>query len=146
MGRTLPSATQIVFGICSDYEPLYYATPRADQLILDKFFEGVKQHRAAIDNAKSLLPAEMIPVVILLEERKRNNLVFNELYRLIEKLEKNIEELKSPAPAEASPAVFMLDANQPANELVNDAYAVTGDLGKYLQQFEQPELIELPLP
>jgi hypothetical protein len=72
-------------------KPLYNALRRADQLIFDKFFEAISQHRAAIDNARNLLPMELIPLAILLEERKRNNQMFIELCRRVEELEKNQE-------------------------------------------------------
>jgi hypothetical protein len=91
MGRTLPSATQLIFEEFAELKPLYNALRRADQLIFDKFFEAISQHRAAIDNARNLLPMELIPLAILLEERKRNNQMFIELCRRVEELEKNQE-------------------------------------------------------
>jgi hypothetical protein len=96
MGRTLPSATQLILDEFADLKPLYSALRRADQLIFDKFFEAVSQHRAAIDNARNLLPMELIPFAILLEERKRNNKIFIELYGQIEELEKRIIALLPP--------------------------------------------------
>ena len=96
MGRTLPSATQLILEEFAELKPLYGALRRADQLIFDKFFEEVCQHRAAIDNARNLLPMEMIPFAILLEERKRNNQMFIELYSQIEELEKRLVGLLPP--------------------------------------------------
>ena len=96
MGRTLPSATQLILEEFAELKPLYGALRRADQLIFDKFFEAVCQHRAAIDNARNLLPMEMIPFAILLEERKRNNQMFIELYSQIEELEKRLVGLLPP--------------------------------------------------
>ena len=96
MGRTLPSATQLILEEFAELKPLYGALRRADQLIFDKFFEAVCQHRAAIDNARNLLPMEMIPFAILLEERKRNNQMFIELYSQIEELEKRLIGLLPP--------------------------------------------------
>jgi hypothetical protein len=90
MGRTLPSATQLILDELSELRPLYLALRRGDQLIFDKFFEAVLQHRAAIDNARNLLPMELIPLAILLEERKRNNHMFIELTRQIEELDKKL--------------------------------------------------------
>jgi len=90
MGRTLPSATQLILEEFDELKPLYYALRRGDQLIFDKFFEAISQHRAAIDNARNLLPMEMIPFAILLEERKRNNHIFIELYRQIDELDKRL--------------------------------------------------------
>lgn len=96
MGRTLPSATQLILEEFAELKPLYHALRRSDQLIFDKFFEAISQHRAAIDNARNLLPMEMIPFAILLEERKRNNHIFIELYNQIEELEKRLIYLLPP--------------------------------------------------
>ena len=90
MGRTLPSATQLILEEFAELKPLYNGLRRCDQLIFDKFFESLLQHRAAIDNARNLLPMEMIPFAILLEERKRNNHLFIELFKQIEELEKQM--------------------------------------------------------
>ena len=93
MGRTLPSTTQIAFDLIAELKPFYGALRRSDQLILDKFFEVALQHRAAISNAANLLPMELMPFVILLEERKRISQVHNELYMLIEQLENKLRLL-----------------------------------------------------
>ena len=86
MGRTLPSTTQIVFRLIAELEPFYGALRRSDQLILDKFFEAVLQHRAEISNAASLLPMEVLPFVILLEERKNFDQIHAELRAALEEL------------------------------------------------------------
>ncbi len=91
MGRTLPSTTQIAFDQFAELRPLYDALRRKDQLVLDTFFEAILQHRAAIGNAANLLPLEIMPMVILLEEHKRNNQIHNELFSQIEELEKRLK-------------------------------------------------------
>ena len=96
MGRTLPSSTQIAFEQIAELKSFYETLRRPDQLILDKFFEAILQHRAAISNAANLLPMEVIPFVILLEERKRNNQVYNDIYVLIEEIHKKIKPLLPP--------------------------------------------------
>jgi len=96
MGRTLPSTTQIAFDLIAELKPFYETLRRADQLILDRFFESILQHRAAISNAANLLPMEVMPFVILLEEHKRNSQVYNELYILIEQIENKIKPLLPP--------------------------------------------------
>lgn len=96
MGRTLPSTTQIAFDQIAELRPFYEALRRADQLILDSFFESILQHRAAISNAANLLPMEVMPFVILLEERKRNNQGLRDLYSQIEELEKRLILLLPP--------------------------------------------------
>lgn len=96
MGRTLPSTTKIAFDLVAELKPFYEALRRSDQLILDKFFEAVLQHRAAISHTASLLPMEVMPFAILLEERKRNNQHFMELHSQIEELEKRLILLLPP--------------------------------------------------
>jgi hypothetical protein len=93
MGRTLPSTTQLAFDQIAELKPFYEALRRADQLVLDRFFESVLQHRAAISHAANLLPMEVMPFVILLEEHKRNTRVYNELYVLIEEIQGKIKLL-----------------------------------------------------
>jgi len=97
MGRTLPSTTQLAFEQIAELKPFYQALRRTDQLILDRFFESILQHRAAISQAASLLPMEVMPFVILLEEHKRNSQVYNELYVLIEEIQTKIK-LLLPSP------------------------------------------------
>lgn len=93
MGRTLPSTTQIAFDLIAELKPFYEALRRTDQLIMDRFFESILQHRTAISNAADLLPMEVMPFVILLEEHKRNSQVYNELYVLIEEIQNKIKPL-----------------------------------------------------
>jgi hypothetical protein len=93
MGRTLPSTTQIAFDLIAELKPFYGALRHSDQLILDKFFEAILQHRAAISNAANLLPMEIMPFVILLEERKSINQIRNELLGLIGELEDKVNLL-----------------------------------------------------
>lgn len=96
MGRTLPSTTQIAFDLIAELKPFYEALRRTDQLILDRFFESILQHRTAISNAADLLPMEVMPFVILLEEHKRNSQVYNELYVLIEEIQNKLKPLLPP--------------------------------------------------
>lgn len=80
----------------AELKGFYDVLRRSDQLILDKFFEAILQHRTAISNADSLLPIEIMPFVILVEEHKRNDHLHNELYSNIERLENRLKELESP--------------------------------------------------
>ena len=96
MGRTLPSTTQIVFNLITELEPFYLALRRSDQLILDKFFEAILQHRVPIGNADSLLPMEVLPFVILLEERKKFDKLQAELKAELEDLQKQVDSLSHP--------------------------------------------------
>ena len=100
MGRTLPSTTQLAFDLIAELRPFYGALRRGDQLILDTFFEAALQHRAALGNTAHILPMEVMPFVILLEEHKRNRRVYNEIYGLIEEIEKKLKPLLPPSDAE----------------------------------------------
>jgi|SRR5262245_4755354 hypothetical protein len=97
MGRTLPSTTQIAFDTIAELKPFYEALRLTDQLILDKFFEAILQHRVAISNAASLLPMEVMPFAILLEERKRINHILEEIYVSIDELENKLNPLLPPS-------------------------------------------------
>ena len=97
MGRTLPSTTQIAFDQIAELKPFYEALRRTDQLILDKFFEAILQHRAAISNAANLLPIEIMPFVILLEEHKKNHHLLKEIYISIEEIENKLKLLLPPS-------------------------------------------------
>ena len=96
MGRTLPSTTQIVFKLIAELEPFYLALRRSDQLILDKFFEAILQHRVPIGNADSLLPMEVLPFVILLEERKKWDKLNADLRAELEELQRQVDSLSPP--------------------------------------------------
>jgi len=100
MGRTLPSTTQLAFDLIAELKPFYGALRRSDQLILDTFFEAALQHRAALGNTAHVLPMEVMPLVILLEEHKRNRQVYNEIYGLIEEIDKKLKPLLPPSEAE----------------------------------------------
>ena len=100
MGRTLPSTTQLAFDLIAELKPFYGALRRSDQLILDQFFEDALQHRAALGNTAHLLPLEVMPFVILLEEHKRNNRLYNEIQVLIEEIERKLKLLLPPPDVE----------------------------------------------
>lgn len=78
-------------------EPFYLVLRRSDQLILDKFFEAILQHRTALSNAANLLPMEILPFVILLEEHKSMNKFHSELLSLVEELENKLNLLSPPS-------------------------------------------------
>jgi hypothetical protein len=95
MGRTLPPAAQLILGQVQEVRPLYDALRRSDQLILDRIFDEISQHRAAIANAANLLPLEAMLVMSLLEQRKKFTRTYDELYRELDRLQGEIETLKS---------------------------------------------------
>lgn len=101
MGRTLPSTTQLAFNLIAELKPFYGALRRSDQLILDKFFEAALQHRVALGNTAHLLPIEVMPFVILLEEHKKNSRIYSEIYSLIEEIEKKLNLFLPPPDAKS---------------------------------------------
>jgi hypothetical protein len=96
MGRTLPSTTQNVFNAIAELQPFYGALRRSDQLILDRFFEAVLQHRVPVGNADSQIPMQLLPFVILLEERKKLDKLYAELRAEIEELKKRADRQLPP--------------------------------------------------
>lgn len=98
MGRSFPPATQLILDQIAEMAPLYGALRRSDQLVLDQFFDSVKQHRAAIANAANLLPLEAMFVLMLLEEHKRHEHINNELCNQLEQLQREIKLLTNPGP------------------------------------------------
>jgi hypothetical protein len=95
MGRTLPPATQMILQQVDEVRPLYDALRRSDQLILDRIFEEIGQHRAAIANAANLLPLETMLVLSLLEQRKKFIHTYDELHAEMGKLQSKIENLQT---------------------------------------------------
>jgi hypothetical protein len=95
MGRTLPPAAQLILEQVQEVRPLYDALRRSDQLILDRIFDEISQHRAAIANAANLLPLEAMLVMSLMEQRKKFTRIYDELYGELDKLRGEIETLKS---------------------------------------------------
>lgn len=101
MGRTLPSTTQLAFDLIAELKPFYGTLRRSDQLILDQFFEAALQHRAALSNAANLLPMEVMPFVILLEEHKKNHRIVQEIFVAIEDIENKLKQLLPPTNGQA---------------------------------------------
>jgi hypothetical protein len=90
MGRSLPAVTQLIFREIEEVKSLYEGLRRSDQLELDRLFESVIQHKAALANTGSLLPLEVMFILTLLEEHKRNNRVRYELYQEVQQLRKEL--------------------------------------------------------
>ncbi len=93
MGRSLPPVTQLVLQQVDEVRPLYDCLRRSDQLILDRIFEEIGVHRAAIANAANLLPLESMLILALMEERKRSIHLESVLQRLEQELKKHQPEL-----------------------------------------------------
>jgi hypothetical protein len=95
MGRNLPSATQLAFDQIAELESFYGALGRQDQLILDKLFEFVVQHRATIANASSLLPMNVAILAVLIEMNKKTGNAIDELQGTIQELQERANALRS---------------------------------------------------
>ncbi len=100
MGRNFLSATELVHQIIADLKPFTEMLPPHDRLIFNKFYETALNNRAAIANAASLLPLEAMLLILLLEERKRNQRAYDELHAEIEKLKRGREQLEKQAQTE----------------------------------------------
>jgi len=71
MGRTLPSATQLILQEEAALAKFRRGLRREDQSALDDLFRAPRKHVAAMANASHLLPFEMMLLAMLLEEHKR---------------------------------------------------------------------------
>lgn len=98
MGRNFLSATEMVHQVIADLRPFTEMLPPQDRLIFDKFTEYVLNNRAAVANATSLLPLEAALLILLLEEHKRTQRLYNELCEEIERL-KGAAQLLQGIPA-----------------------------------------------
>jgi len=64
-----------------------------ERRIVEKFFDSILKQRVAIANAADLLPLEAALVILLMEERKRNNHETTELYKQLQELRDQIKRL-----------------------------------------------------
>lgn len=99
MGRNFLSATELVHQVIADLKPFTEMLPPQDRLIFNKFAEYALNNRSAIANAASLLPLEAVLLILLLEEHKRNQRLYNELHTRIEELKKAGEPVNGLAQA-----------------------------------------------
>jgi len=70
MGRTLPSATQVILQEEAAFARFRRALRRSDQVALDDLFASARQHTAAAQYATHALPFEVFLLAMLLEEHK----------------------------------------------------------------------------
>jgi len=70
MGKTLPTATQILLDEEQSFGRFRRALRRSDQLALDDLFAAAKQHTAAAQLSSHALPFEVFLLSMLLEEHK----------------------------------------------------------------------------
>ena len=70
MGRTLPSATQVIIQEEAAFARFRRALRRSDQVTLDDLFASARQHTAAAQYVSHALPFEVFLLAMLLEEHK----------------------------------------------------------------------------
>lgn len=70
MGRTLPTATDLLLQEQESFARFRRALRRADQRALDDLFVSARQHLAATQYATHALPFEVMLLSMLLEEHK----------------------------------------------------------------------------
>jgi hypothetical protein len=101
MGRNTLSTTALANKLIADLKPLSEMLSPNERRVVEKFFEIILQQRVAIAQATELLPLEAALVVLLVEERRRNDAenqsLYKELHRQIQELKGEIEMLtKAP--------------------------------------------------
>jgi len=102
MGRSLPTASQLILKQIAGLKPIYGALRRSDQLALNEILDLIQQHRAAVANAANLLPLEAELVLTLLEEHQRAAHIREEPHGELEGLRREILQLVPDSPSEAS--------------------------------------------
>lgn len=80
MGRTIPSATELIFQQVKDAQPLYDTLRLQDQIKMDEMFDMVMQHTAPLQNTGSLTPLEFTLVLMVLEVFKSVDYLRHEVY------------------------------------------------------------------
>ncbi len=70
MGRTLPSATQLMHQEEAALSRFRRALRREDQLVFDDLFDAAQKHISATAYAAHVLPFEAFLMAMLLEEHK----------------------------------------------------------------------------
>jgi hypothetical protein len=91
MGRTLPSATQLLHQDQATLNRFRRALRRSDQLVFDDLFNGAYKYISSAAAAANLMPFESFLLSMLLEEHK-------EVMRLrdaVNELQKTMKELRN---------------------------------------------------
>jgi hypothetical protein len=92
MGRNILSTTALAQKLIADLKPLSEILPPNERRIVEDFFDTILQQRVAISEATDLLPLEAALVVLMAEERRRNDAENSKLYQA---LRSQIQELHS---------------------------------------------------
>ena len=90
MGRNFASATELVRELISELKNVGDVLPLVERHILEEFTVLALNNRAAIANAASLTPLEVLLLVVMIDERKRLERVDYELRREIERLKADL--------------------------------------------------------
>jgi hypothetical protein len=90
MGRNFASTTELVRELVGELKNVGDVLPLVDRHILEEFTVLAMNHRAAIANAASLTPLEVLLVVVLVDEHKRMERMEYELRREIERLKADL--------------------------------------------------------
>jgi hypothetical protein len=93
MGRNFLSSTELVHQVIADLKPFADMLPPHDRIIFRQFSELALNHRAAIANAASLMPLEATLLILLLEEHKHTQRLYDELRLELARLRKLAERL-----------------------------------------------------
>jgi hypothetical protein len=97
MGRNTLSTTALAHKLIADLQPLSAMLAPNERRVVEKFFDTILQQRVAIAEATDLLPLEAALVILLVEERRRNDAenegLYQELHRQIQELRGEIEIL-----------------------------------------------------
>jgi hypothetical protein len=83
MGRTLPTATDLLLQEQESFSRFRRALRRTDQLALDDLFVSARQHLSAAQYAAHALPFEIFLLSMLLEEHKEVKLLRQQLDELL---------------------------------------------------------------
>jgi hypothetical protein len=86
MGRTLPTATDLLLQEQESFARFRRALRRPDQIALDDLFVSARQHLAATQYASHALPFEVMLLSMLLEEHKQVILMRQQMDELLKRL------------------------------------------------------------
>jgi hypothetical protein len=116
MGRTLPSATQVILQEEAAFARFRRALRRSDQVALDDLFAEARQHTAAAQYASHALPFEVFLLAMLLEEHKE----VMKLRDRMESLSTNSNATPTTLPGLTQEEVPPLEQDSQALEYKND--------------------------
>ncbi len=90
MGRNFPSATELVRQTVADLQHVGEMLSPQDRYILQRFADFALNNRAALANAASLQPLEVMLLLVLLDEHKNLERMNHELRTEIERLKADL--------------------------------------------------------